>query len=107
MCCASHELPRQPKLPGHRPPALSLDKDRPPHPRIDLHGVHTSGVPRRKAPPQAANLVRYAETLVGGSSQGNGVDGLDIEATSALVVAGTYSVSGFGVFGSMSTTAPA
>src|SRR3974390_3097988 len=43
-------LPRQPELPGHRPPALALDKNRPPHPRIDLHGVHTSGVPRRKAP---------------------------------------------------------
>ena len=46
----AYRLPRQPKLPGHRPPALALDKNRPPHPRIDLHGVHTSGVPRRKAP---------------------------------------------------------
>ena len=45
----AYRLPRQPELPGHRPPALALDKNRPPHPRIDLHGVHTSGVPRRKA----------------------------------------------------------
>src|SRR3974390_1363972 len=33
-------LPPQPEPPGHPPPP----------PRIDLHGVHTSGVPRRKAP---------------------------------------------------------
>ena len=34
---------------GHRPPALALDKNRPPHPRIDLHGVHTSDVTRSEA----------------------------------------------------------
>jgi hypothetical protein len=46
----AYRLPRQPKFPGYRPPALALYKNRPPHPRIDLHGVHTSGVPRREAP---------------------------------------------------------
>ncbi len=38
-------------------------------------------------------------TVTGGSSQGNAVHGLDIEATSALIVAGAYTVSGNGVFG--------
>ncbi len=27
----AYRLPRQPKLPGHRPPALALDNNRPPH----------------------------------------------------------------------------
>src|SRR3974390_2415099 len=43
-------LPRQPELPAPPPRALPPKKPPPPHPRIDLHGVHTSGVPRRKAP---------------------------------------------------------
>jgi len=43
-------LPRQPKLPGHRSPALALDKNRPPHSRIQFHRVHTSGVPQQTRP---------------------------------------------------------
>ena len=38
-------------------------------------------------------------TLLGGSSQGNSVHGLDIEATSALIVTSTYTAAGNGVFG--------
>lgn len=38
-------------------------------------------------------------STIGGSSQGNAVHGMDIEATSALVVTGRYTVSGNGVFG--------
>ena len=38
-------------------------------------------------------------TVSGGSDQGNFVHGLDIEATSALIVAGSYTVAGNGVFG--------
>jgi hypothetical protein len=36
-------IPRPPKHPGYRPPPLAIHKNRPPHPRVDLRGVHTSG----------------------------------------------------------------
>jgi len=44
-------------------------------------------------------LANSSVTVRGGSSQGNTVHGLDIEATSALLVTGSYSVTGNGVFG--------
>src|SRR4051794_10549261 len=44
-------------------------------------------------------LTNSSVSVNGGSSQGNAIHGLDIEATSALVVAGSYTVSGNGVFG--------
>jgi hypothetical protein len=40
-------LPRQPKLPGYRTPAPAFHQNRPPHTRIQVHVVHTSGVPRK------------------------------------------------------------
>jgi hypothetical protein len=38
-------------------------------------------------------------TANGGSSQSNGFHGIDVESTSALVVTGSYNISGNGVFG--------
>lgn len=51
MCkgsCVTFEkdAPRQPKLPGHRPP----------NPRIQFHRVHDSGVPRTTQPLSGGDL---------------------------------------------------
>ncbi len=49
--------------------------------------------------PACRVLANSSVTVTGGSSQGNGLFGIDVEATSALVVTGSYSITGNAVFG--------
>jgi hypothetical protein len=45
-----YRLARQPKLSSYRSLILPLHTNRTTHPRIDLHRVHASGVPRQRPP---------------------------------------------------------
>ena len=55
----ANRLARQPKLPGHRPPALAVYKNLPPHSRIQFHRLHASGISQQTRLLQMPNLFRH------------------------------------------------
>ena len=77
----ANRLARQPKLPGHRPPALTFYKNRPPHSRIQFHRLHASGVPRN------------TQHLNGGESGSSPLQSLVVRETSFWRVVYFYSAT--------------